>query len=103
MNSLEFLRQFRFAGYAIFDIAVSFGGIYLLSSFLTKIFVKFKIFVPKNNWVFLTLPIGILVHILFNTMTPMTVNFLDLYSNYILKIIIIGFLVLGLRNTKIIK
>ena len=103
MTTLEFLRHFRIAGYAIFDIVVSFSGIYLLSGFLTKIFSKIRISVPKINWVYLTLPIGIITHLIFGQLTPMTKNFLDIHSHYILKIIIIGFIILGLRGIKIIK
>jgi len=61
---IEFLRQFRFGGYAFFDLIVAFLGVYLLSPLLSKIFLKIKIYIPKSNWIFLTLPIGILIHIL---------------------------------------
>jgi hypothetical protein len=103
MTSLEFLRQFRIFNYAIFDLAVSFLGIYLLSPLLTKLFKKVKINVPKINWLFLTLPIGILAHILSNKITPMTRDFLSLNSHYALKTVILIFLILGLRGIKIIK
>lgn len=103
MTWLEFIRQFRLGGYAIFDLVVSFLGIYLLSPLLSKLFLKIRISIPKINWVFLTLPLGIIVHLLSGKMTPMTKNFFDLHSNYLLKIIIIITLVLGLRGIKIIK
>ena len=101
--SIEFLRQFRFGEYAIFDFVVSFLGIYLLSSLLSKVFLKFKIDIPKLNWLFLTLPISILAHLLVGQITPMTRNFLDPHSNYFLKILILVSLILGLKNIKIIK
>jgi len=103
MNLIEFLRQFRFLGYAIFDLAVSFLGIYLLSPFLSKMFLKIRISVPLVNWLFLTLPLGILVHLLFGQITPMTQNFLDLKSNYFLKILIAVLLFFGLKGIKIFK
>ena len=103
MLSLEFLRHFRIFGYAIFDLVVAFGGIYLASSFLSKMFLRIKINIPKRNWLFLTLPIGIATHLLIGRMTPMTKNFLDIHGHYILKILIIGLLILGLKDIKIIK
>ncbi|MEI6529625.1 MAG: hypothetical protein WCN88_04530 [Candidatus Falkowbacteria bacterium] len=103
MNFLEFIRQFRLGGYAIFDLAVSFLGIYLLSPLLSKLFLKIRIRIPKINWVFLTLPIGILTHLLSGKMTPMTKNFFDLQSNYLLKIIIISLLVFGLKGIKTVE
>jgi hypothetical protein len=103
MNLVEFLRQFRIGGYAIFDFAVAFLGIYLFSPLLSKIFLKFSINVPKQNWLFLTLPIGILVHLLVGNMTPMTKALIDIHGHYILKIVILILLVLGLKGIKIIK
>lgn len=103
MNTIDFLRQFRIGEYAIFDLVASFLGIYLLSPLLSKIFRKVRLEIPKKNWLFLTLPIGILTHILVGKITPMTRDFLDLQGNYILKIIIIGLLILGIKGIKIIK
>jgi len=103
MNAIEFLRQFRIGGYAIFDFAVAFLGIYLLSPLLSKIFLKFSIDIPKQNWLFLTLPIGILVHLLIGNMTPMTKALIDIHGHYVLKIVILILLILGLKGIKIIK
>ncbi|MBU0577776.1 hypothetical protein KKF73_04385, partial [Patescibacteria group bacterium] len=90
MNPIEFLRQFRISGYAVFDFVVAFLGIYLLSPLLSKIFLKLRIDIPRKSWLFLTLPIGIAVHLLVGEMTPMTKNFLDINSHYILKILILS-------------
>jgi len=103
MITIEWLRQFRIAGYALFDILVSLFGIYLLSPLLSKLFLFFRIKVPKNNWVFLTLPLGILIHILVGTITPMTKSFLDMNSNYVLKVIVIVLTIIGIRGIKILK
>ncbi|EKE05352.1 MAG: hypothetical protein ACD_19C00346G0002 [uncultured bacterium] len=103
MSTLEFLRQFRFGGYAIFDFAVSFLGIYLLAPLLTKLFRIIRIHVPKRNWLFLTLPISILVHLLVGNITPMTRQFINIHGNYTLKIVIIILLFLGLRGVRIRK
>ena len=103
MTSIEYLRQFRISEYAIFDFAVAFIGIYLLSPLLSKLFLKLRLDIPKHNWLYLTLPISILVHILVGNITPMTRDFLDIGGHYILKLIIIGLLVLGIRNIKIVK
>jgi hypothetical protein len=103
MTSLEFLRQFRFGGYAIFDLVVAFLGIYLLSPWLSKVFLKLRISIPKVNWLFLTLPLGILAHLLIGKITPMTMNFLDMHGHYFLKVLILGLLFLGLRGVRVIK
>lgn len=103
MISIEYLRQFRFGEYAIFDLTVSFLGIYLLSPLLSKLFRKLRLDIPKRNWIFLTLPIGILTHLLVGRMTPMTQNFFDIHAHYLIKIIILASLVFGIRGIKLTR
>ncbi|MFZ4631783.1 MAG: hypothetical protein ACOYL8_01080 [Patescibacteria group bacterium] len=103
MNVLEFIRQFRLGGYAIFDLVVSFIGIYLLAPRLSKWCKKINLDVPRLNWVFLTLPIGLIFHFIFSAKTQMFKDFIDLNGHYVLKLIILASLILGLRNIKLIK
>ncbi|MBU0618720.1 hypothetical protein KKD62_00625 [Patescibacteria group bacterium] len=76
---------------------------HLLSPLLSKIFLKLRLDVPKQNWLFLTLPIGILVHLLVGKITPMTRNFIDIHGHFILKVLIFCLLILGIKGVKIIK
>jgi len=103
MSTIDFLRQFRFGGYAIFDLMVSFLGIYLLSPLLSKLFLKLRVEIPTRSWLLLTLPISILVHLLVGKTTLMTKDFMDLHSHYGLKILILGLLILGIKGIKITK
>ncbi|MDA3814927.1 MAG: hypothetical protein PF549_01005, partial [Patescibacteria group bacterium] len=103
MIPIEFLRQFRFNEYAIFDFVVAFLGVYLLAPLLSKIFLKLRIDIPKKSWLLLTLPIGILAHIIVGNITPMTRDFITLDDHYFLKIIIIGLAILAIKDIKIIK
>ena len=103
MIPIEFLRQFRLGGYAIFDFIVSFLGMFLLSPILSKLFSLIKVKIPKLNWVILTLPLSIIAHLASGRITPMTKNFLDLNDHYILKMIILVSIILGVRNIKIDK
>ncbi len=100
MFTVEYLRQFRIAGYAIFDFAASFIGVALLAPLLSKLFSKFHISVPKKNWLLLTLPLSILIHLLFGQMTKMTEDFLDPNGFYILKGIIGILTIWGLQGIK---
>ena len=103
MFNLEYLRHFRIGEYAIFDIVVSFLGIYLLSGLLSKLFLKIGINIPKISWMYFTLPIGILTHILVGRITPMTRDFLDLNGHYLIKIIIILMIILGAMGIRLVK
>lgn len=103
MIPIEFLRQYRIFGYAIFDFVVAFLGMYLLSSLLTKLFRKIRLDIPKQNWLILTLPLSILSHLLVGRITSMTADFIDPSGHYFLKILIFVLLIVGLRGIKIIK
>lgn len=87
--TIEYLRSFRLAGYAIFDLTLAFVGIYLLAPVLSKLFLKIGVVVPRISWVLLTLPLGILVHVLVGTNTMMVKDFLDPSGHYGLKIFIL--------------
>jgi len=104
MLTITSLRQFRIGEYAIFDFTVAFIGLAILSPLLSWLCRKlFKLEIPKKNWIILTLPIGIVTHLITGPITPMTKNFLDPAGHYILKIFILALLFFGLRNIRKIK
>ena len=103
METLEYLRWFKIFGYAIFDLIISFWGIYLISERLSRLFLKIKIDIPKKNWLFLTLPIGILFHIIFGNITPMTRDLFDINWFYLIKVLILVLLVFWFKGIKIVK
>ncbi|HXK37506.1 MAG TPA: hypothetical protein VJ579_00345 [Candidatus Paceibacterota bacterium] len=96
MFTIEFLRHYRVLGYAVFDLTVSFLGMALLAPLLSRIMRKLGFIVPMVNWVWMTLPIGILTHLIVGRMTPMTVQFLNPNGDYVLKAIVFVMFVLGL-------
>lgn len=98
MLTLEYIRQFRVFGYALFDLGVSFLGVYLLAPLLTKLFLMFGVKISRKSWLLLTLPLSIAIHLLVGTMTQMTRDFFDIQGHYVIKILIIGLLILGTRG-----
>lgn len=103
MITLEYLRHFRLFEYAIFDLGVSFLGMAIIAPLLSRLFLKMNISVPKINWAFLTLPLGIAVHLLVGRITPMTANFLDLHGHVALKLVVLISVLLGIQGIKIIR
>lgn len=100
MDIITFLRQYRIGEFAVFDVSIAFLGMLILSPILSKIFRKFGIEIPKKNWLFLTIPIGIIVHILIGQKTPLTSEFIDPGGHYIVKIVVIGLFILGMTKIK---
>jgi len=103
MDTLEYLREFKIFGYAIFDLVISFWWIYLISERLSKLFLKIRIDIPKRNWLFLTLPIWILFHLIFWNITPMTRDLFDLNWFYLIKVLMIILLIFWLKGIKRVK
>jgi len=103
MITIEFLRQYRIFGYAIFDLGASLLGMYFLAPLLSKLFLNIRLKIPKLSWLYFTIPLGILIHLIVGNMTLMTRNFIDLQSNYILKIVVIALFLLGIRGIKVGK
>jgi len=100
MTSIEYLRQFRLGGYALFDFTLAFLGAILVAPILSWLFKKIGILIPKKNWVILMLPISVLVHILVGKITPLTEYFLDPNGHYLVKLIVLICCVLGGMNIK---
>ena len=100
MDTLTYLRSFRIGEYAIFDIVASFVGIYLLAPILTKLFLKRKIIIPLSSWLYFTLPLGIIIHLLVGNMTGMTKDFIDPNGHFVIKIIIVLLTIIGIKGIK---
>lgn len=103
MVQIEFLRQFRLFEYAIFDFVLVFVVMAALAPLLSKMFKRIAIAIPRKNWLFLALPLGIVTHLLVGKVTPMTRDFLDVNGYYPLKILILVLVILGVRGVKIIS
>lgn len=103
MGLFQFLRQYRVGEYAIFDTALSFIAVYFLAPLLTKLFRKIGINIPRWNWLYLTLPISVVVHGILGIYTPLTHNFFDPSGHWIVKLVVILLLVLGVKDIRLLK
>lgn len=103
MLSVEYLRSFKIGQYAIFDILVSFLSVYLLAPLLSKLFKYAHLDIPKSTWLYFTLPLSVIFHILVSNFTPLTKYILDINGHYTEKISLIILVVIGIRHIKIIK
>ena len=103
MITIELLRQFRIGGFAVFDFSLAFVGILLISPLLTRLFRLVKLEIPLISWMFFTLPIAVITHILINLYTPLTKQILDLHGFYLEKIVLILLIAAGIKYIKVIK
>lgn len=98
--SLEYLRQFRIGQFAIFDTAISYVGILILSPLLTWFGSLLRMNISLVSWLWFTLPISVLFHIIFRQSTPL-MNILKNPGHvqfYIAIFILLAMTYMGLRN-----
>jgi hypothetical protein len=100
MDPITWLRQFRIGGFAIFDFSISFLAIYLLAPALSRLCKKGGVIVPTSSWMYLTVPISVLIHLLIGRITPLTADAIDPSGHYLVKIAIVILCGLGFRNVK---
>jgi hypothetical protein len=99
MNIISFLRQARIGGIAIFDVALSYLGIYLLSPILSNIAKSLGLRIKRSSWLWLTIPIGVIVHILFKQSTTLN-NLLFTNGNYPIKLLLVFMLFMGIKDVR---
>ena len=99
MDFIGVLRQFRIGPFTIFDTALAYAGIYLVSPLLTKLFSRLHLYISRTAWLWLTLPIAAIFHLVLHINTPFVKMLLD-PNNYMAKIVLLFMLFMGLRNAR---
>ena len=92
MNLLDFLRSFRIGPFAIFD----FAGTYLLAFLIGPYLKKIGIPISREQFMYLALPLSVLIHFIFRIDTPLTKMVLDPNGHYIWKGIMVVMIVLAI-------
>lgn len=105
MFSLEYLRQFRIGPFTIFDTASAYLGILLLSPILSWLFSKVNLKIPVVSWVWLTMPISVLFHVLFSQSTPVVKILSDPNQPqfYIVLLTLLIMVYMGFKKISIIR
>ena len=98
MDYLALLRQYRIGPFPIFDIILAYAGIFILSPLLTKLFAKVHLNISRSSWLWLTLPLSIVFHLIFRQNTPLMKMLLDPSRFYIPVVILLFMMYMGLRN-----
>jgi hypothetical protein len=102
MDILHILRLYKIGPFTIFDTGTAYLGIFIIAPLLTKLFSKIHINIPRSGWMWLTLPISVLFHLILFQDTPL----MKMLSNpnqiqfYVVIIILVFMTYMGLRNIK---
>jgi uncharacterized integral membrane protein len=105
MDVISIFRQYRIGPFTIFDTVTAYVGIFLIAPLLTKIFSKIHINFSRAGWLWLTLPISVIFHLIFRQNTPFMKMLLNPHQfQFYLGIIILLFMsYMGLRKIKTLK
>lgn len=92
MNFIEVLRSYRIGPFAIFDFAATYLVAYLVGPYLKKIGIP----ISREQFMYLVLPISILVHLVFKVETPLTKMVLATNDYFVWKGILILMIILAI-------
>lgn len=105
MISIAFLRQFRIGQFTIFDTLLAYIGVLILSPMLTWLVLRLHIKIPMISWLWFTLPLSVIFHIIFRQSTPV-IKILEDPKNvqfYFTIIILLFMIYMGVRKIRKIR
>ena len=100
MVDLVYLRHFRIGPYAMFDFVVSYLGIFLLAPLLSAACSKIHLNISRSGWLWLTLPLSIVFHIIFSQQTPFMKALINPNHYYVEAIVVLFMVYMGLKNVR---
>ena len=81
MNTIDKLRSYRIGPFAIFDFAASYAGVWMLAPYLKK-------YATREQLLWLTVPIGIVTHVVIGQRTPLNKMVLGPDYNLFVQIVV---------------
>lgn len=100
MITLEYLRQFKVGPFAIFDTVISYVGILILAPLLSWLMSRLHLKIPISSWLWFTMPISVIFHIIFRQSTPLMKILTNpgQFQFYIALLILLTMTYIGLRG-----
>ena len=99
MDIITTLRQYRIGQFSIFDFAISYLGVYVISPIIIYFLKYLNIHTTRTALMWLVLPVSIITHIVIGKYTPLTLMFLDSGGHYTIKVIIVVMLYMAWRTS----
>ena len=105
MDILSILRQYRIGPFAVFDTVAAYLGIFLIAPLLSKLFSKINVTITRSDWMWLTLPISVLFHLITRQNTPLMKILFNpnQFPFYLVIFILFLMMYMGLRKMSILN
>lgn len=100
MDYIALLRQYRIGPFTIFDTVLAYVGVLILAPLLTKLFLKVHVKIPLISWLWFTMPISVIFHIMFRQDTPLMRILFNSDKFYIAAGVLLFMIYMGLRRVR---
>jgi len=100
MISIDLLRQPRVGPFTVFDFVTAYLGILILSPLLTWLFSKIHLHISTVSWLWFTLPISVIFHLIFHQNTPLIKMLSDpfKFEFYLVLVVLLFMTYMGLKD-----
>ena len=94
------LRSYRIGPFTIFDTVLAYVGVVILSPLLTKLFLVIHLKISLTSWLWLTMPLSVIFHLVFSQNTPLIKMLFNSDKFYIAWAVLLFMTFMGLRGVK---
>jgi len=100
MEYITMLRSYRIGPFTIFDTVLAYVGVVILSPLLTKLFLVIHLKISLTSWLWLTMPLSVIFHLVFSQNTPLIKMLFNSDKFYIAWAVLLFMTFMGLRGVK---
>ena len=94
------LREYRIGPFTIFDTVLAYLGILIISPLLIKLFSLVHLKITLASWLWLTMPLSVIFHLVFSQDTPLIKVLLNSNNSYIAWAVILFMTFMGLKDIR---
>jgi len=94
------LRSYRIGPFTIFDTVLAYVGVAILSPLLTKLFSVIHLKISLTSWLWLTMPLSVIFHLVFSQNTPLVKTLFSSDNFYIAWVVLLFMSFMGLKGIR---
>ncbi len=100
MDYVTMLREYRIGPFTIFDTVLAYLGILIISPLLIKLFSLVRLKITLASWLWLTMPLSVIFHLVFSQDTPLIKVLLNSNNSYIALAVLLFMTFMGLKDIR---
>ncbi len=101
---LQDLRaDYRIGPFSVVDTVGALLIVYLIAPFLSAVVRRLGFEVPRSSWLWLTIPVALVAHLMFRPDTALTTMIVDPNGSYLAKAVLLVMIFMAFRGMKPVK